>query len=133
MLKKSIAILAVLLGIGISFPAMAGAFSFTFEWGDIPGCDDGYTFAGKSPVFTFSNVPEGTKQISLAMEDLDVNYDHEGGVVKYTGEKIIPFGAFEYLVPCPPGGSHMYEWTAYAENANGDTLATARSKRRYPK
>ena len=67
------------------------------------------------------------------MEDLDINYDHKGGVVRYTGENIIPFGAFEYLIPCPPGGSHVYQWTAYVENANEDILATAKSKQKYPK
>ncbi len=133
MLKKLTAILIVVLGVGISLPSMAGEFSFTFEWGDIPSCDDGYTFAGKSPVFTLSNVPEGTKQITFTMKDLDVDYDHEGGTAKYTGENIIPFGAFEYLVPCPPNGSHMYQWTAYAENADEDTLAKASSKQKYPK
>ena len=126
-------ILTLILGVGISFPSMAGEFSFTFDWGDISSCDDGHTYPGKSPIFTLSNVPEGTKQITFAMEDLDINYDHKGGVVKYTGKNIIPFGAFEYLVPCPPNGSHVYEWTAFAKNTNGDTLAKATSKRKYPK
>ncbi|HEC90548.1 MAG TPA: phospholipid-binding protein [Alphaproteobacteria bacterium] len=133
MLKRFTAILALVLGVGISFPSLAGEFSFTFKWGNIPGCDNGYTYTGKSPIFTLSNVPEGTRQIAFAMKDLNVDYDHKGGVVKYAGGNIIPFGAFGYLIPCPPGGSHVYEWTAYAENAKGDILATAKSKRKYPK
>ena len=72
----------------------------------------------QNPAFKLKDVPEGTQFIRFKMVDLDVpNYDHGGGVVKYTGQSEIAAGAFKYKSPCPPNGAHTYEWRATAQNA----------------
>lgn len=113
--------------------APAAEFSFTFDWGKIPVCNDGYTFDVPSPIFTFANVPAGTKTINMYMEDVSIGYDHEGGTINYAGQNVIQRGAFDYKVPCPPDGTHTYEWTARAKNANSDEVGKAKSEQDYPK
>jgi hypothetical protein len=47
---------------------------------------------------------------------------------------IIPAGALKdgYNGPCPPDGSHTYEFTVKALDANEDTLAEGSAEQRYP-
>jgi len=70
------------------------------------------------------------------MTDLDVpSYNHGGGTVEYTGNNIIEPGAFTYLSPCPPSGSHSYQWTATARKKTGmlgGSLGKAKATRKYP-
>ena len=35
-------------------------------------------------------------------------------IKNYGGETVIQPGAFKYKSPCPPSGSHTYEWTITA-------------------
>lgn len=113
--------------------AQADDFSFTFEWGDIPLCNTGYPNRVDNPIFTLKNVPEGTTEIRFSLTDLDVpSYNHGGGSADYSGGDVIQPGEFSYQSPCPPRGSHNYEWSARARNADGDTLARARSAKKYP-
>lgn len=125
---------ALLLAVaGITVPAVADDFAFEFEWGDIPRCTTGSPGQVENPVFTLSNVPDGTVEIRFKMKDRNVpSYRHGGGKVAYNGETVIQPGAFKYASPCPPGGRHTYEWTATALNAGGDKLAQAKSRRKYP-
>ena len=125
---------AVILGASAAAPAAyADDFSFTFEWGDIPMCNTGYPNRVDNPIFTPKNVPEGTTEIRFSLTDLDVpSYNHGGGSADYSGGDVIQPGEFSYQSPCPPSGSHNYEWSARARNADGDTLARARSSRKYP-
>ena len=104
----------------------------TFEWGDIPRCTTGRPNVVGSPEFVLEDVPEGTTAVAFRLTDLDVPaYDHGGGVVEMTGSGTVPFGAFTYKSPCPPGAVHRYEWTATA--LKGDAvLAEARAQRAYP-
>jgi phosphatidylethanolamine-binding protein (PEBP) family uncharacterized protein len=122
--------------LGLASGATAEEFSITFEWGDIPLCTSGRPNIVDNPRFTLSGVPEGTQYISFKMVDLDVpSYQHGGGGVDYTGQAVIEPGAFTYKSPCPPSGSHTYEWTAKAEDSDSlfsDTLATATAKTAYP-
>jgi hypothetical protein len=127
----SSAIIGVLMG-GFSLPVVADGFSFTFEWGNIPSCSDGSPNDVTNPIFTLSNVPTGAKTIDFELIDLDVDYDHEGGTATLSGSNIIQPGAFEYKSPCPPDGSHVYEWTATVKNANGDKIGKATSEKEYP-
>ena len=115
-------------------PAQAEGFSFTFEWGDIPSCDTGSPNTVPNPIFTFKNLPSGTKIISMNLIDPDAsNYDHGGGEIKYSGQDVIQPGAFEYKSPCPPSGVHNYEWTAWALDKNEDSIGgPAKSTRDYP-
>ena len=134
MAKKS-ALLIVLIVLFAS-PAIASAFSISFEWGDIPLCTSGQPNTVPNPRFVLSNVPEGTKFIQFTMKDLDApHYNHGGGTVEYTGSNIIEPGAFTYLSPCPPGGIHRYQWTATAKKKTGPSsgsLGKAQATRSYP-
>lgn len=128
------AVVVVGLTILVYQPTMAGEFAFTFKWGGIPLCDDGSPNDVSNPIFTLSGVPTGTKEIEFEMIDLDApSYQHGGGTVKYTGQKVIEKGAFEYESPCPPGETHTYEWQANAKDANGDSIGKATARTNYPK
>lgn len=127
----------ILFGWIATGPAKAADFSFTFDWGDIPLCTSGSPNTVSNPSFVLKNVPEGTKVIKFSLTDLDVpSYDHGGGSVKYTGQGTVEPGAFKYESPCPPDGSHTYEWQADAKDGDGffsGTLGTAKSSVKYPK
>jgi len=117
----------------ISANAHAEDFSFTFKWGDIPLCTTGYPNRVENPIFELSNVPEGTKEIRFSLSDNDApNYSHGGGKAANTGDNVIQPGAFKYQSPCPPSGKHTYVWSARARDADGDTLARAKSSQKYP-
>ena len=112
--------------------ALAQDFSFDFDWGDIPLCTTGNPGSVPNPIFRLKNVPDGTEQIKFSMKDLDApRYQHGGGKVAWNGEDTIMPGAFTYLSPCPPHGSHRYRWTATARNGGGK-LAKARAEKTYP-
>lgn len=113
---------------------VAGAFEIAFTWDGLKLCHDGNARTVKSPAFTLSDVPEGTKFIRFKMVDKDVpGYDHGGGVVAWDGGDTVPAGAFKYKSPCPPGETHRYEWTATAQTKkNGGKLAVAKAARDYP-
>ncbi len=116
-----------------SVNAQAQDFSFTFNWGDIPLCRTGSPNRVANPIFELSNVPEGTKEVRFSLTDRDApNYNHGGGTADYTGGSVIQPGAFKYQSPCPPSGQHNYEWSARARDADGDTLARAKSSQKYP-
>ncbi len=116
--------------------SVAADFTFDFEWGDIPLCATGSPNTVPNPAFVLSGVPEGTKIISFRLTDLDVpSYDHGGGTLEYTGQAEVAPGAFTYKSPCPPSGSHRYEWTAYAKNKKGmfaKTLGKSKALKEYP-
>ena len=120
----------------LSFPVQAEDFSFTFEWGDIPLCTSGSPNTVKNPTFRLSGVPQGTKFISFTLVDLDVpSYSHGGGTVAYSGGNVIEPGAFTYESPCPPGGSHTYEWEAKAKESDGffsGSIGSAKASTSYP-
>ena len=135
-LKKKSKMKKVLLIISIYFLTTLNAFaefSFTFEWGDIKKCTSGNPNRVENPIFTLANVPEGTTELRFKMKDKDVpQYNHGGGKIKnYGGETVIQPGAFKYKSPCPPRGSHTYEWSI---TAIGDKkkLGTAKATREYP-
>ncbi|WP_416899074.1 MAG: phospholipid-binding protein [Minwuia sp.] len=122
--------------LGMARTAAADDFAFAFDWGNIPRCTTGSPNTVPNPTFTLQNVPQGTKFIRFTLTDLDVpQYDHGGGTVEYTGQSSIAPGAFTYQSPCPPNGSHTYEWEARAKDGDGffsDTLGTATASKRYP-
>ena len=110
------------------------AFSFTFEWGDIKKCTSGNPNKVSNPIFNLTDVPGGTKELRFKMKDKDVpGYNHGGGKIKnYTGETTIQPGAFKYKSPCPPSGSHTYEWTITAIGDKKKKLGKAKATREYP-
>lgn len=134
MLKRSAMIAPFVLLFAASL--LAAEFTLTFEWGDIPRCTTGRPNIVPNPRFILSNVPEGTKFIEFTMTDRDVpSYNHGGGTVAYTGQEIIAPGAFTYKSPCPPAGSHRYQWEAKAKAKTGlfsGSIGTAKATRNYP-
>ena len=86
------------------------------------------------PAFIISGIPEGTKTLKFWMTDLQVpTYTHGGGTVAYNGSGNIPEGAFSYTGPCPPSGSHDYEFEVTAVNDAGDTvLGKGKAVRAFP-
>ena len=129
-MKKIILILSFYIISTIS----AYTFSLTFEQGDIKKCTSGNPNKVSNPIFTLTDVPEGTKELRFKMKDKDVpGYNHGGGKIKnYTGETTIQPGAFKYKSPCPPGGSHTYEWTITAIVDKKKKLGKAKATREYP-
>ena len=109
-------------------------FSFTFEWGDIKKCTTGNPNKVSNPIFNLVDVPDGTVELRFRMKDKDVpNYNHGGGKIKnYTGATTIEPGAFKYKSPCPPSGSHTYEWTITAIGDKKKKLGKAKATREYP-
>ncbi len=118
----------VMLSAGMASAEM----TLSFKWGGIPSCTTGNPNRVSNPEFVLKGVPKGTTKVVFKMRDRDVpSYNHGGGTVKMSGSGKVPSGAFKYKSPCPPSGSHTYEWTATAK-AGSKTLATAKARRKYP-
>ena len=112
---KSFLIFGTILATPLS--CLAEEFSISFEWGDIKKCNTGNPNRVSNPIFTLNNVPEGTKFLKFKMKDKNVpSFNHGGGKIEYFGENVIEPGAFKYKSPCPPGGTHTYEWTVTAQS-----------------
>lgn len=110
------------------------AFEIKFDWAGLKSCTNGDPNSVPSPEFALTDVPEGTKFIKFKLVDKDVpGYNHGGGTVSWSGEGEISAGAFTYKSPCPPNGSHKYEWTATAQSKkSGGVLGKAKATRMYP-
>lgn len=134
MVRKSC--LIIFIAMMLATPVVAGEFTISFEWGDIPLCTTGSPNTVANPRFVLSDVPGGTKYIQFKLTDLDVpGYDHGGGTVAYAGDNVIEPGAFKYKSPCPPGGSHRYRWTATAKEKTGlfsGSIGRAQATQQYP-
>ena len=107
---------------------------FTFDWGNLKSCTSGKPNKVSNPIFELKNVPEGTKELRFKMKDKDVpRYNHGGGKIKdYNGDLTIQPGAFKYKSPCPPDGSHTYEWTITAIGEKKKKLGKAKATKKYP-
>jgi hypothetical protein len=108
--------------------AQAPAFGVDFSWEGTASC-----FDPKSPPFSLTGVPAGTKRLRFAMKDLDApRFPHGGGTVAFTGQSQVARGAFSYEGPCPPSGQHTYQWTVEAQDETGRTLATSTISKTFP-
>lgn len=108
--------------------AQSSTFAVDFTWDGTAEC-----FDPKSPPFTLSGVPEGTKTLRFSMKDLDApSFPHGGGSVPYRGQGRVERGAFTYKGPCPPSGRHTYVWTVEAQDAGGKTITTATIAKKFP-
>ena len=133
-LCKTMALIAG-LGLGSVFSAsQAQAFEINFTFDGLKLCTSGKPNTVKSPAFAVKDVPAGTKYIRFKLIDRDVpSFNHGGGVVAYTGGKVIAPGQFTYKSPCPPNGAHIYEWRATAQTSkSGGKLAVTAKARQYP-
>ena len=129
--------LCVLFSTLLCTHSFADEFSISFEWGDFPSCRSGNPLNVENPIFTLTNVPDGTTWINFKMKDKRVpSFNHGGGWVKYDGNDRIERGQFKYRSPCPPGGVHTYEWTAKALSekkiSKKTTLGIAKASKDYP-
>ena len=121
-----------LAALALSATTAAAEFTLSFEWGNIPSCRTGKPNTVGSPAFVLKGVPAGTTSIEFRLKDLNARgYNHGGGKLKIGGSGQLPFGAFKYKSPCPPGGAHTYEWTATARKG-GKVLESAIARRKYP-
>ena len=117
----------------LSVSAYSDDFKLEFEWGDIKECSTGNPNRVNNPIFKLSSVPEETVLLKFRMTDKNVpSYNHGGGKVEYLGANIIEPGAFKYKSPCPPSGSHTYEWTITAIGDKKKKLGKAKATREYP-
>ncbi len=130
-MRLAILALAVALSSGVA-QGLAQEFSLSFKWGNIPLCTSGRPNKVANPEFVLKGLPKGTTTVDFRHKDLDVpTFNHGGGKVKVTASGKVPSGAFKYKSPCPPNGSHTYEWTATARKG-GKVLARAKARRKYP-
>jgi phosphatidylethanolamine-binding protein (PEBP) family uncharacterized protein len=128
MLWRSYAAMALLVLTGGAMSHAQSTFAVDFTWEGTAKC-----FDPKSPPFSVSGVPAGTKVFRFAMTDLDApSFPHGGGTVPYSGQTRIERGAFAYKGPCPPQGQHSYQWTIEAQDGTGKTLATATATKKFP-
>jgi len=127
---KRLLITVVLLFAGAT--QAAADFTIQFSWNDIPLCTSGRPNTVGNPAFLLRGVPAGTQQIEFRMVDLDApSYNHGGAILGIRGDGTVPEGIFTYRSPCPPSGSHTYEWRATARGG-GAVLGEARAQRQYP-
>ena len=119
----------------VTAPA-ASAFSIGFDWSGLKSCTSGKPNKVPSPAFTLKDLPKGTQSVTFKLTDLDVRqFRHGGGTVNVSTSGTLPRGAFTYLSPCPPNGTHRYEWSATAKSApggKGKTLGKTKAMRPYP-
>ncbi len=109
------------------------AMTVDWEWKKSHRCED------VSPALSVSGIPEGTKILSVQMNDLDYqNKDHGGGTVVLSGSTSveIPEGALKnnYLGPCPRNYAsfgHNYQITVRALGADGNELGKAVKTREF--
>jgi phosphatidylethanolamine-binding protein (PEBP) family uncharacterized protein len=125
---------AFVAAVTVTCAAPASAFEIAFTWDGLKSCTSGNPNTVANPRFVLTDVPEGTKFIRFKLVDTNVRqFDHGGGVVAWDGQGVIEPGAFKYKSPCPPNGSHKYEWTATAQSKkSGGKLGTAKAVRAYP-
>ena len=93
--------------------ANAEEIKLNFEWGDIPNCSSGTPNVVTNPVFKLSAIPDGASWVYFNLVDFQSPYKHGGGWVELDEDLLIESGKFKYDSPCPPGGFHTYQWTAF--------------------
>lgn len=107
----------------------AAKLEVSFSWTAKSGCSP------VSPPITVANVPGNAKYLKVTMVDLDKpSYNHGGGEISYRGVQDIPEGTLKsYDGPCPPMGSHSYEITVHALDADKKLIiGQGKSIRKYP-
>lgn len=125
---------AYIVAVALGLATPAASFEIAFSWDGLKSCTSGNPNTVSNPTFVLKDVPEGTNYIRFKLVDKNVpGFDHGGGIVAYSGEAKIEPGAFKYKSPCPPNGTHKYEWTATAQSKkSGGKLSVAKAVRAYP-
>ena len=123
----------ITLAFGISMALLTSSafgadMGVSFEWGPTKKC-----FDPKSPPIKLAGVPAGTENLDIKMIDRNaIGFDHGGATMPYKGQAALPYGAFRYRGPCPPSGSHSYQFTVKALDSGGKVLATAKTSKMFP-
>lgn len=100
-----------------------------FTWQNTKACSI------KSPEIIVTNVPPETKIFKVALTDIDVpSWNHGGGKIDNDGTGVIPAGSLKsgYNGPCPPSGSHRYEFSVKAVDADGVVIGIGKAERKFP-
>jgi hypothetical protein len=134
-MKRSLLLLmlgAVLLMSGCATTPVspdAVTLAVDFEWQPSDRC------SRRSPEIRVANIPPATKTLQVKLKDRDVpNWNHGGGSMVYDGGNVIPAGALKngYNGPCPPSGTHRYEFTVQAIDAAGTIIGIGRQMHPFP-
>ena len=116
--------------------ASASDFKISFDWSGLKRCTSGSPNTVSNPQFIIKGLPSGTEYVKFKLRDRDVpGYNHGGGTVKVNSNGKVAKNSFKYKSPCPPSGSHTYEWTATATDKKGwggKKLGIEKASRRYP-
>ena len=100
-----------------------------FSWTEANRC------SSKSPEIHVSGVPEGTKYFKVKLVDLDVpTWNHGGGTVANDSSGVIPAGSLKsgYNGPCPPSGSHRYQFTVKSVDGEGTIIGIGKKMQKFP-
>lgn len=120
-------ILATLLltGCGAKVAQNAAKLGVSYQWTKEDQCSK------VSPEISVAGIPPGTKQLKASLHDLDVpSWDHGGGMVAYSGQSVIGEGELKYGYngPCPPSGTHTYQFKVKAIDDEGTIIGLGDSK-----
>ncbi len=109
-------------------PASLVTLGVDFNWSSHSGCPT------LSPQINLSNVPTKAKKIKVNMVDKqNPTFNHGGGMVAYV-DNVLPEGALKsYYGPCPPSGTHRYEITVDAIDANHVVVGRGKATRDFSK
>lgn len=100
-----------------------------FSWKKTKKCSN------YSPKILVSNIPKGTKSFNVKLKDFDApDWNHGGGTVPFKGSGIIKAGALKsgYNGPCPPSGSHRYQFTVHVIDKDGVIIGIGKAVRKFP-
>ena len=148
MIVKFFIFLFFCLSLSITTQVKSEKLEFIFDWSDLKNCTTGNPRIVSNPIFYLNNIPDNTRYIQFSLKDRNVpTYSHGGGKVDISEIKVIKEnetnfgkykfviepGKFKYKSPCPPGGKHVYEWSAVAKDEKKKTIGKrAKSKQKYP-
>jgi phosphatidylethanolamine-binding protein (PEBP) family uncharacterized protein len=100
-----------------------------FSWEGTSRCSN------VSPVIRVTGAPHGTTSFKVRLVDLNVpTWNHGGGTVAHDGSGVIPAGALKsgYNGPCPPSGTHSYQFIVKALDAEGTVIGEGKSVQKFP-
>lgn len=115
----------LLTGCGAKVAQNAAKLDVAYQWSESDQC------SRVSPKISVSGIPPGTTQLKATLHDLDVpSWDHGGGKVVYTGQPSIKKGELKsgYNGPCPPSGTHTYQFKVKAIDAEGTIIGLGDAK-----
>ena len=113
----------------IKVPKNAAEMEVTFSWDGIKACTH------DSPEIQVTNIPEGTVDLRVKLQNLNMpKWNQGGGIVDHDGSGLIPAGFLDigYNGPCPVRGRNKYEFSVMAEDADGVIIGFGKTMRPFP-